>query len=149
MKKQCSNNLDISKKIVNLFEIILYIYCILLFENYINTETFKVLNYSIDTKVVNSFLLFKTIENSSNVYANNFVNENTKKESIKNNLNLENKLLSYNTVDNINFSNKFERVSQVNIIKEYIKDILFLIVYYIYSKSRKKSSYISNSLCIN
>ena len=50
------------------------------------------------------------------------------------------------------FVEKYERLNKDQIIQKYVIDTIFLVVYYIYSKSRKRSDYVVNKynkLCIN
>ena len=132
----------------NILEIILLLYCIVLFKNYIPREIIEVLNYSISVKAINNYIIYKNIEDNINFKAK-------VKSSIvdsKKSLNFENELVVFNSLNLNSVLCNFETFEKIQVLEKYIKDGLFLIIYYIYSKSRKKSNGVKfkySKLCIN
>lgn len=135
-------NIDNKKKYTlstsSILEIIVILYCLVLFRNCLSSNLLQILNYNLEKNIINSILL------SGNIKAN-FENINllSKRDSgkVKDNDFEKNKkyllaLFGIPTIFNVFF--KFNIITQINIISIYIIDIICYIVYCIYSKSRKK-----------
>ena len=84
MKKENNNYIDVLRvNHINIFEIAILFYCLIFFKNYIPFDFHKIINYSINTNTINSYILYKNIENS----------EDTKLEKFNVNLNNSSKMM--------------------------------------------------------
>lgn len=157
MKKEGKNNLKLQKiksvNYISIFEIILLLYSLILFKNYIPSEVFSLLNYSINTKIINNLLLYKNRSNDDKInFKINIKGENNGLFTKKRTINFEKDILNNNFFSVSLFVNNYDNITKVKITQKYILDILFLVIYYIYSKSRKRVNYRNNrynKLCIN
>ena len=146
MKKENENNLNITKtNYVSLLEIIFFIYCAVLLRNTIPAEFFKVVNFSVNVDIVNRYILSEIAQNNVYYKLKNIENLNKKSYSLDSNkkYDVEEKILGFNSLSIENFNLTYERIKKIDIVCFYIIDMLFLIIYCIYSKSRKRICYCS------
>lgn len=157
MKEEGKNNFKLQKiksvNYISILEIILVLYSLILFKNYIPSEVFSLLNYSINTKVINNLLLYKNITNNDEInFKISVKDENNGLFTKKRTINFEEYILNNNFFCVSSFVKIFDNITKIEIIKKHIMDILFLVIYYIYSKSRKRVNCGSNrynKLCVN
>lgn len=147
IKKEIKSDDEIQKIYItafNMFEILVILYCLIFFCDTLPKDFIKIINTKIYNNAVN------------NIYFQNEIGTNTKiiikglssRENIKNNSGIW--FLSICT--SMNIINIFYILKNVNIVKIYIKNNIYNIVYSIYNKSRKKCGICSNKLsklCFN